>query len=247
MITIYAQARSGSSNLYRCLAPSFKTQKTEGEPFNPDEWKQHPEEIKKGFNKEAWKWRDDEFNHIFNKTKDMDLIKHIPDVCTFKQNSKILEGSSKTIFLYRKNQLERIASLWLSSSYKKTNGLDVWGKYSPQYSENFINENRPPITNSFIKKCFLDFDNFLEPIKKNKTPSMTVSYESLYNNPEKIKQICDFMSIELQQDSHDCFFSKDQKLTNLEQKYRLIPNLSDIEKIFKYDFPDWFLGMENND
>ena len=58
----------------------------------------------------------------------------------------------------------------LNSSYKKTNGLDVWAKYSPQYSENFINENRPPITNSFIKKCFLDFDNFLEPIKKNKTP-----------------------------------------------------------------------------
>ena len=62
MITIYAQARSGSSGLYRCLAPSFKTQKTEGEPFNPDEWKQHPEEIKKEFNKKKWKWEDNGFN-----------------------------------------------------------------------------------------------------------------------------------------------------------------------------------------
>ncbi len=248
MMTIYAQARSGSSGLYRCLAPSFNPQKTEGEPFNPDEWKQHPEEIKKEFKKKIWKWGDNGFNHVFNKTKDMDFIKHVPDTCTFKQNCRILESSSKVVFLYRKNQIERIASLWLSYSYKIIMGLDVWAKYSPEYSERFLDEERPPITNLFIEKCLSDLENFLKPMKKNKeenkTPSMIVSYESLYGNPEKIKQICELMNIELQHDSYDSFFSKDQKLTNIEQKKKLIPNLAEIEKDFNYSFPAWFLDME---
>jgi len=247
-MTIYAQARSGSSSLYRCLAPCFNQKKTEGEPFNPDEWKQHPKEIKKAFNKKIWKWGSDGFNHIFSKTKDMDFIKHVPDVCTFKQNCRILESSSKIVFLYRKNQLERVASLWLSHSYKNIMGLDVWAKYSPEYSEFFINKKRPPITNFFIEKCLSDLDNFLEPIKKykeeNKTPSMIVSYESLYSNPEKIKEICELMNIELQHDSYNSFFSKDQKLTNIEQKKKLIPNLQEVEKSFNYSFPAWFLDME---
>lgn len=250
MNLIYAEPRSGSTCLFRTLRESYPDPdyNTIGEPFNFEARCTELSEIANEYNKEKWKWSSAGFDFIFRKHSKKFLIKHLYYSCSQSDNETLLRHASKTIILYRKNQIDRIASSWLSSTYEEIKNKKVWAIWNID-NDDFWSIERPPLTYDFIKSQLDSIDDkFLPPIKevsKNTDFSyFLVSYEDLYTDKNKIKEICDYLEVKLDTDSCNNYFSKNKKMTNLEQKKKLIPNLQEVEKSFNYSFPAWFLDME---
>lgn len=253
MNLIYAEPRSGSTCLFKTLRESYLNPavNTIGEPYNFEAHNKELSSISHEYNKEKWQWSNAGFDFIFKKHKEKSLIKHLYYTCSQTDNETLLKCASKTIILYRKNQIDRIASSWLSQSYKEARNKNIWSIWhidNETYND-FCSLRRPPLTDHFIKCQLASIDNkFLPPIKemtKNSNFSyFLVSYEDLYTDNNKIKEICDYLETELDSDTHNKYFSKKKKMTSIEQKRKLIPNLKEVEKNFNYSFPKWFLNME---
>jgi hypothetical protein len=252
MNLIYAEPRSGSTCLFETLRASYFNYpvNTISEPYNFEKHKIEFSDISHEYSKEKWQWSNAGFDFIFRKNKQKSLIKHLYYACSQVDNETLLKHASKTIILYRKNQIDRIASCWLSHSYKEIRNKDFWHIGGGDYSD-FCSFERPPLPNSVIEAQLASIDDkFLPPIKKMyKNPNFScflVSYEDLYTDNNKIKEICDYLEITLDNDTYCKYFPKDKKITGIEQKRKLIPNLGELEKTFYYSFPKWFLDMEKS-
>jgi hypothetical protein len=222
MILIFGLVpRCGSTSILKAINCSTKFDLII-EPFNPDAARWAPKLFEEAESQED----------ILEKILSLgaDGIKHLEYQVDEELNEKLINVASKKILIYRSNQLEVCSSQWMSESYQKEFGRDIWHPEGIDIENvtDFFTWTRPPLPAHWLNEQIKKFKNLCDHYGRifNAKDTLIIRYEDFFRpNMFSISKLCDYLECELLNEEWKQIFSPKNKFNKSPIKDKLIPNM----------------------